>query len=580
MPTMTRTQPPARSQRTRIARLAVIAGLAAALVGSGALLMATTDTETTGGAINPGGQPVRAGSAGKRGPVDTAQASRGDFEVSVTAMGKLEAKAQLELRNKVEGKATILEIVKEGSFVNAGDVLVKLNIDETRRQLEQELLALEAAKTELSSAESGHAIQIQENDAATRKAQLALDLAELDFSQWLNGEVKIKRLANDMAIEESQTELDRARERVEKTRQLNRDGFLANDELQKDELAFRKAQTALEKARLERDVYENYQFPKDQRTKKSAVDEARAELERTVIKNQTQLMGKDTERSNKRSALTMREEQVRKLREQVEAAVIRAPSAGLVVYGTTVERRYWDNSGPFKVGSEVSANELLVALPDTSEMVAVVKVHESVAGRMSAGQRATVKIDALGGRSVPGVVETVGILAEHNWDESVREYSVRVLLDKDAIKGKDVRPSMRAEARIVLERVTDALHVPTQAVFAEGVARYVWTGEGSRWRRLPLKVGRRSESQVEVLSGLSAGQSVLLREPTAGERSDEAWRPDELAAAGLKLDESGAVVAIEPAEPVKAPPSDATAPAASEAPAAATTATEAAGVAP
>ncbi len=580
MPTMTRTQPPARSQRTRIARLAVIAGLAAALVGSGALLMATTDTETTGSAIKPGGQPVRAGSAGKRGPVDTAQASRGDFEVSVTAMGKLEAKAQLELRNKVEGKATILEIVKEGSFVNAGDVLVKLNIDETRRQLEQELLALEAAKTELSSAESGHAIQIQENDAATRKAQLTLDLAELDFSQWLNGEVKIKRLANDMTIEESQTELDRARERVEKTRQLNRDGFLANDELQKDELAFRKAQTALEKARLERDVYENYQFPKDQRTRKSAVDEARAELERTVIKNQTQLMGKDTERSNKRSALTMREEQVRKLREQVEAAVIKAPSAGLVVYGTTVERRYWDNSGPFKVGSEVSANELIVALPDTSEMVAVVKVHESVAGRMSAGQRATVKIDALGGRSVPGVVETVGILAEHNWDESVREYSVRVLLDKDAIKGKDVRPSMRAEARIVLERVSDALHIPTQAVFAEGVARYVWIGEGSRWRRLPLKVGRRSESQVEVLSGLSAGQSVLLREPTAGERSDEGWRPDELAAAGLKLDESGAVVAIEPAEPVTAPSSDATAPAASEAPAAATTATEAAGVTP
>ncbi|MFN8729071.1 MAG: HlyD family efflux transporter periplasmic adaptor subunit [Planctomyces sp.] len=580
MPTMTRTQPPARSQRTRVVRLGIIAGLTVALVGSGALLMATTDTETTGSAIKPGGQPVRAGSAGKRGPVDTAQASRGDFEVSVTAMGKLEAKAQLELRNKVEGKATILEIVKEGSFVNAGDVLVKLNIDETRRQLEQELLALEAAKTELSSAESGHAIQIQENDAATRKAQLTLDLAELDFSQWLNGEVKIKRLANDMTIEESQTELDRARERVEKTRQLNRDGFLANDELQKDELAFRKAQTALEKARLERDVYENYQFPKDQRTKKSAVEEARAELERTVIKNQTQLMGKDTERSNKRSALTMREEQVRKLREQVEAAVIKAPSAGLVVYGTTVERRYWDNSGPFKVGSEVSANELLVALPDTSEMVAVVKVHESVAGRMSAGQRATVKIDALGGRSVPGAVETVGILAEHNWDESVREYSVRVLLDKDAIKGKDVRPSMRAEARIVLERVSDALHIPTQAVFAEGVARYVWIGEGSRWRRLPLKVGRRSESQVEVLSGLSAGQSVLLREPTAGERSDEGWRPDELAAAGLKLDESGAVVAIEPAEPVKAPSSDATAPAASEAPAAATTATEAAGVTP
>ncbi|MFN5661937.1 MAG: HlyD family efflux transporter periplasmic adaptor subunit [Phycisphaerales bacterium] len=580
MPTMTRTQPPARSQRTRVVRLGIIAGLTVALVGSGALLMATTDTETTGSAIKPGGQPVRAGSAGKRGPVDTAQASRGDFEVSVTAMGKLEAKAQLELRNKVEGKATILEIVKEGSFVNAGDVLVKLNIDETRRQLEQELLALEAAKTELSSAESGHAIQIQENDAATRKAQLTLDLAELDFSQWLNGEVKIKRLANDMTIEESQTELDRARERVEKTRQLNRDGFLANDELQKDELAFRKAQTALEKARLERDVYENYQFPKDQRTKKSAVEEARAELERTVIKNQTQLMGKDTERSNKRSALTMREEQVRKLREQVEAAVIKAPSAGLVVYGTTVERRYWDNSGPFKVGSEVSANELLVALPDTSEMVAVVKVHESVAGRMSAGQRATVKIDALGGRSVPGAVETVGILAEHNWDESVREYSVRVLLDKDAIKGKDVRPSMRAEARIVLERVSDALHIPTQAFFAEGVARYVWIGEGSRWRRLPLKVGRRSESQVEVLSGLSAGQSVLLREPTAGERSDEGWRPDELAAAGLKLDESGAVVAIEPAEPVKAPSSDATAPAASEAPAAATTATEAAGVTP
>jgi len=151
-----------------------------------------------------------------------------------------------------------------------------------------------------------------------------------------------------------------------------------------------------------------------------------------------------------------------------------------------------------------------------------------------------VTIDAISGETFFGVVESVGVLAETGgWrDPNRREYSVRIALDHDNSDGV-LKPSMRAEAEIMLGAVQDALTVPVQAVFSDGPVKYVHVPRGSRFERVPVQVGRMSDTSAEILKGLGDGTRVLLREPEAGEVLAGDWTREQLEGVGVALDDQG-----------------------------------------
>jgi hypothetical protein len=225
-----------------------------------------------------------------------------------------------------------------------------------------------------------------------------------------------------------------------------------------------------------------------------------------------------------------------------------APADGLVVYATSLDRGGWrgGNEGPLQIGQQVFPNQLLMILPDTSEMVAAVRVNEALAGRVRQGQQVSVRVDAAGGAVFDGTVESIGVMAETGgWrDPNLREYTVRIGLQP--IEGVSLKPAMRCEGRITLDVVKDAISIPVQGVFNEGPVQFVYTQEGGRWVKTPVRVGRRSDTQAEIRAGLAAGTIILLRDPSSGETINRPWNPEQLTVAGYKLDENGRVVAEGP----------------------------------
>ena len=243
-----------------------------------------------------------------------------------------------------------------------------------------------------------------------------------------------------------------------------------------------------------------------------------------------------------------------KLKKQVESAVIKAPQAGLVVYATSAGRNWRDDS-PFVVGRKVYPQESLIVLPDTSEMVAAVRVHETLAGRVRPGQSATVKIDAYSGRVFTGVVDSIGVMAESQgrWmDPNRREYTIKILLNKPD-EEVALKPAMRCEATITLGRVEDVPAVPLQAIFTDEMVRFVYVPEAGKYTRVPVKVGRRSDTLAEITAGVSEGTRVLVRDPAPGEVIRAPWDGAQLKLVGLKMSDDGKPVAIE--EPKAAKPS-------------------------
>ena len=86
--------------------------------------------------------------------------------------------------------------------------------------------------------------------------------------------------------------------------------------------------------------------------------------------------------------------------------------------------------------------------------------------------------------------------------------------------GSDVevllRPGLLADAEVIVEHVRDTLYIPYQAVFEEGAQSVVYVLEDGRLRARRVRLGRRSESQVAVLDGLSEGDKISLYRPDSG----------------------------------------------------------------
>lgn len=472
---------------------------------------------------------------------DRAVAQRISFDIATTVSGELEAKNQIELRSKLEKRARIVEIVGEGTRVKAGDVLVRLNTDQLESDLQEAQLRVETAKATLIAAENAYAIQLSENDTKLRQADVKQDLAELALKKWIAGELEADRLKNRLAVEKATRELARLKEKLEQSKQLYDKKFLSLDELKQDELRVLEAQAALDTAQLADRVYEEYQVPKDERTKVTDLFDAQAEVERVMLNNERQLASKEADRNNQRTQLQLLDTKTANLKEQLTNCIMTAPTDGLVVYASSMERNRWSFSsdGPLAVGREVNPNESLMSLPDVSQMVASVRVQEALASRIQPGQRASVKVDAAGGRVFQGRVESISVLAENGgWrDPNLREYTVKVaLLDDDVTT---LKPSMRCEGQIVIGRVEEATSVPVQAVFNDGAVRFVFVPKGNKFERIPVKLGRRSDTMAEIAVGVNDGDVVLLRQPEAGEVFAGGWDVAQLAKAGYTMNEQG-----------------------------------------
>lgn len=478
---------------------------------------------------------------------DMGLAKRQAFDITTTANGDLQAKNQIELRSKLDRDSTIQFIIPEGTRVKKDDLLVQLNSEQVQQQIDEQEPRLTSQRAALVAAQTQYTIQENDNAQALSRASLDKELAELQLRQWREGDVVKKRQDLALKIDTADLELGRLADRLTRSEDLFAEGFLSKDERDRDEVSYIQAIATYKQALLDKDTYETYEYVREEREKISNVDQKTAEVERVKLNNANQLTNRKAELDNQKQQVEAMERQLAKSREQLASCTIKAPQDGLVVYSTSVEGMRWGRGGSdagLQIGAQIYPNQLIIALPDTSEMVATVRVHESMAGRVRPGQRATLRIDAAGGQVFEGSVDSIGVMAESGgWrDPNLREYTVKINLDAKSAEA-NLKPAMRVEARLILDKVEETLTIPVQALFSEGPVQYVFQPQGKRFVRVPVRVGRRSDTLAEVGAGIAEGATVLLRQPSAGEVIAQEWNKEQLLAAGYQMNEQGEVIA-------------------------------------
>ncbi len=89
----------------------------------------------------------------------------GSFAITVPTSGELAAKEQINIHNKLESGAVIIELVGEGSQVVRGDVLLRLNDETIKNAIRDAELNVTSAKNNLDTSKSSLVIAGKKRDS-------------------------------------------------------------------------------------------------------------------------------------------------------------------------------------------------------------------------------------------------------------------------------------------------------------------------------------------------------------------------------------------------------------------------------
>ncbi|HEX9015685.1 MAG TPA: efflux RND transporter periplasmic adaptor subunit, partial [Chloroflexota bacterium] len=129
-------------------------------------------------------------------------------------------------------------------------------------------------------------------------------------------------------------------------------------------------------------------------------------------------------------------------------------------------------------------------------------VEEAQVGLISEGQKAEIAVAAYPGEAIPARVASISPTA----DPKSRTFTVKVRPTTD--DGR-LRSGMFAQVRIVTAEKASAVLAPKEALITKGGTTSVFVLKGDTVEARPVKTGIASGAQVEIVSGLSAGEEVV-----------------------------------------------------------------------
>lgn len=191
--------------------------------------------------------------------------------------------------------------------------------------------------------------------------------------------------------------------------------------------------------------------------------------------------------------LTQQRRDVARLEEQVADLKVRAGLSGVV------------QSVQVEAGKRVGAGTEVARIVNAGNLIARVRVSERDAALVEVGQPARLEI---GRQTLQGTVTRV--------EPTVQDRLVVVDIALDGEGHQGLRPDLSVTARIEIARVADALVLDRPAALrddAKSVRLFRMDGN-DRATRVDVEVGRLSTRQIEIRSGLKAGDRVILADMT------------------------------------------------------------------
>ncbi len=295
---------------------------------------------------------------------------------------------------------------------------------------------------------------------------------------------QLLRLEKEVAVAESY--LRGARDRLSHTRVMARSEYKSELEVEEREFLVEQAKLDVELKRTQLNVLKNFTQKEQSQTLKGELRAAKANHEANAERS-------DADASRRDRAL-----------DEFQYCVLKAPRAGLVIHPNAAK---WE-AAPIEEGTRVWKDQVLLLMPDLSQMQVKVGVHEDVVDRIKTElpARVTLSLGKLDGSvsSVASVTRPAGW-----WTGNEVRYDTLVALPETP----GLKPGMSAEVEIIIAKYEDVLTVPVAALVEENGATHCWVKTITGLRKRTLELGDTNDIHTIVNSGLQEGDEVILSPP-------------------------------------------------------------------
>lgn len=158
-------------------------------------------------------------------------------------------------------------------------------------------------------------------------------------------------------------------------------------------------------------------------------------------------------------------------------------------------------------GQPIEPSDILAEILDLREVYAIARVPEHFAGKLKQGLQARISVPAVPNVSFEATLEHMGAMADATSGTVEAAFQVN---NPDLL----LRPGMRAEFSIVVDREEGVFSIPRAALQGDTASRFVYVKDfeiPNAFVKTPVVTGRINDRNVEILSGLFPADDVVTQ---------------------------------------------------------------------
>ncbi len=158
-------------------------------------------------------------------------------------------------------------------------------------------------------------------------------------------------------------------------------------------------------------------------------------------------------------------------------------------------------------GQPVSPDSQLMHIVDLTEVHAIARVPEHLAGALTKGKKAHIRVSSYPDKTFEAELEHIGSLADA---ETATVGAFFHVANPETL----LRPGMRAEFSIVTSTRGGVMTVPREAVQGDASGRFVYIADyelKNAFVKTPVQLGAQNDRYIEITSGLLPGDKVVTR---------------------------------------------------------------------
>ncbi len=478
-------------------------------------------------------------------PVEIVKAKRGEIRNELQLSGTIEAESRVRVIPKISGQIISLS-VKEGDKVYKGDTLAVIEHEELDLAVQQADATLDSAKTSYSQAQQLAEIKVH-TQVAQAKAQLTaaevslqqvkelaelrtvtqIDQAEAGLKSLEANLEKIKSGARDedrrqaeAGLTQAKANLANAENNYLRMQQLFNNGAISQQSIENSQtqLDVVKAQHKIASEQLQ--LIDNGARDEDIQAMEAQVEQARAALRLAKAQASTKTWETDialaqSQVETAQAGLTSVQALVNAKSWQAEITMTKTAHTQARIALQLAQKRMKDATITAPITGVVSQSFLdlggmavptapLFEIVDIDTVKAATDVIEGELSQLKLNQHASIYIDGIN-TPLSGKITYISPTLQPVQRTAKVEFHI------DNTDGM-LRPGMFAKVTVPVEVREDTILVPRTSLIEDAITKMqnVFVVEAGVSKRRPVEIGLARGGEIEILTGLNEGESVVI----------------------------------------------------------------------